>query len=85
MAETVYILCMLTSIACAALLIRGYRRNQTRLLLWSGLCFISLAASNFLLVIDLMIVPGINLAPFRLGLTLVGLAMLIHGLIWETV
>ena len=39
MAETVYILCALTCMACAVLLLRGYRRSRARFLLWSSICF----------------------------------------------
>ena len=35
----VYVLCLLTSLACAVLLLRSYRQTRIRLLLWSGLCF----------------------------------------------
>jgi hypothetical protein len=51
----VYLLCAATSIVCAILLIRGYRRARERLLLWSGACFIGLALNNVLLVIDLRV------------------------------
>lgn len=84
MAEAVYLLCAATSIACAALLLRGYLRQRTRLLLWSSLCFVSLAANNALLFIDLIMVPGIDLSLWR-GLTgLVGVSLLLFGLIWES-
>ena len=53
-AAAVYILCFLTSAACALLLIRSYRRSRARLLLWSGVAFVALAANNLLLVIDLL-------------------------------
>ena len=46
MAETVYILCALTSVFCAVLLMRSYRRQRTRLLLWSTLCFAGLAINK---------------------------------------
>ena len=36
---TVYVLCFLTSAACAWLLGRSYARTGTRLLLWSSVCF----------------------------------------------
>jgi hypothetical protein len=48
MAETVYILCALTSLACAVLLVRGYRRTPSRLLLLSSFCFVGLALNNAL-------------------------------------
>ena len=43
---TVYLLCFLTSFACAVLLLRSYRASLARLLLWSGLCFLLLAVTN---------------------------------------
>ena len=53
MAEFVYTLCAATSILCAWLLFRGYRRHRTRLLFWSALCFSGLALNNALLLFDL--------------------------------
>ena len=49
MIQLVYLLCALTSLACAVLLLRGYFRTRVRLLLWSGLCFVGLALNNALL------------------------------------
>ena len=84
MAETVYLLCAATSVACAILLLRGYLQQRSRLLLWSSLCFSCLAANNSLLFIDLIVVPDIDLFVWR-GLTaLVGIALLLFGLIWES-
>ena len=40
MAAAVYVLCALTSLACAVLLLRAYLRRKVRLLLWSGLGFV---------------------------------------------
>jgi hypothetical protein len=85
MAEAVYLLCAATSVACAALLLRGYRRQRTRLLLWSSLCFAFLALNNALLFVDLIIVPyAADLSMWR-GLTaLIGVSLLLFGLIWES-
>jgi hypothetical protein len=84
MAEAVYILCALTSVACAVLLLRGYRRSGMRLLLWSGLCFVALAISNVVLFVDLVIIPkDIDLSLIRSSLGLVGVATLLYGLIWD--
>jgi hypothetical protein len=47
------------------------------------MCFIFLAASNVILVIDLIIIPDVDLISLRLSIALVGLVMLVHGLIWE--
>ncbi|HEX7809454.1 MAG TPA: DUF5985 family protein [Thermoanaerobaculia bacterium] len=44
------------------LLYRGYRRSHTRLLFWSAVCFVGLAANNVLLIVDLRVVPAIDLS-----------------------
>ena len=59
-AQLVYILCFLTSALCAALLIRGYVRSRTRILLWSAICFVFLALNNLLAVVDLEAVEEFN-------------------------
>ena len=84
MATLVYALCGLTSAACAFLLLRGYRESAVRLLLWGGLCFVGLAINNFLLFIDLRVVPELDLSLWRSLPTLAGLGALIYGLVWET-
>lgn len=84
MAKAVYILCAATSLACALLLWRGYRRSGARFLLWSSLCFLCLTANNILLYLDLVVFTQFDLSVVR-GLTaLVGVALLLFGLIWET-
>ena len=83
MAETVYILCALTSIACAALLIRGYQKARERLLLWASLCFIGLAVNNVLLFLDLVVITTVDLSLVRSGTALAAMGLLLYGLIWE--
>lgn len=83
MAEAVYLLCVLTSITCAVLLVRGYRRSRSRLLLWSSLCFVGLAANNALLVVDRLIVKDVDLSTWRLVPAVIGVGVLVYGLIAE--
>jgi hypothetical protein len=83
MPETVYLLCALTSVACAWLLLRTWKRGRVRLLLWAGLCFAGLAANNVLLFVDQVIVPGTDLSPWRSGTALVAMGLLLYGLVWE--
>lgn len=84
MAALIYSLCALTAFACAALLLRGYKRSRHRLLLWSGLCFCGLFANNVLLVIDRIILPTeVDLSLLRLLVAAASLAPLLYGLIWE--
>jgi hypothetical protein len=85
MAEAVYLLCAATSVACAVLLLRGYLRQRTRLLLWSSMCFVLLALNNALLFVDLIIVPtGLELSVWRSVTAFAGVSVLLFGLIWES-
>lgn len=81
---TVYVLCALTSIACAVLLFRGYARSRVRLLLWSGLCFAGLALNNVVLFVDVRVLPETDLSLVRTLPAVAGIAILIYGLVWET-
>ena len=85
MPEIVYVLCALTSVLCAGLLIRAYRQNRSRLLLWSTLCFIGLALNNILLFVDLVVTgPDVDLSLLRSLTALGALATLVIGLVWES-
>ncbi|MFL6844072.1 MAG: DUF5985 family protein [Allosphingosinicella sp.] len=79
----VYLLCFATSAACAWLLARSYRRSGARLLLWSGLCFVFLAANNLLLVLDLLVLPQVDMRVARLLLSLAAVAVLLFGFVWD--
>lgn len=80
---TVYVLCFLTSTACAWLLGRSYARNGTRLLLWSSICFGFLAANNLILILDLVVLPELDLKLPRLLLAFAAVIALIWGFVWE--
>jgi hypothetical protein len=82
MANLVYLLCALTSLACAILLLRGYRRSRARLLLWSGVCFLGLFINNALLVVDARIV--FDLSVVRSLPAVLGVVALLYGLVWES-
>lgn len=79
-ATVIYVLCALTSAACAALLLRGYLVSRVRLLLFSFLCFVMLALNNLLLVVDLSLVPDTDLSVWRSLTALAGLLALVYGL-----
>lgn len=80
----VYVLCFLTSAACAWLLGRSYRSNGMPLLLWSSICFLFLAGNNLALVLDLVIFPEVaNLRLLRLLLALSAVVSLTWGFIWQ--
>ena len=84
MAETIYALCALTSLACAWLLARGHRRSGARLLAWSSGCFGLLALNNGLLFLDLVVVPSVDLSLLRHTVALGAVVLLLVGLIWDT-
>ncbi|MGE4062426.1 MAG: DUF5985 family protein [Rhodospirillaceae bacterium] len=82
--SAIYVLCLVTSLICLWLLARGYARTGVKLLLWSALCFVGLAANNLFLFIDLVLLgPDISLIYWRQGITFTALAVLLYGFIWE--
>jgi hypothetical protein len=83
MADAVYGLCALTSLVCASLLWRSFRRHHVRLVLWSALCFTGLFLNNVLLIIDLRVLPQIDLAVWRVLPAIIGIGLLLFGLIWD--
>jgi hypothetical protein len=83
MGKLIYALCMLTSLGCTILLLRGYFRSRYRLLFWSGLCFAGLTINNLLLLADKLSGPVIDLTTWRLVAALAALVPLLYGLIWE--
>lgn len=83
MNEIIYGLCVITSLLCAALLLRAFRRTGFQLLFWSAMCFVLFSVSNVLVIFDVYIVPNVNLFFPRSMLTFAGVAVLLYGLIWE--
>lgn len=80
-----YVLAVLTCLACTVLLFRGYARSGLRLLLWSALCFVFLTVNNLLLFFDVVLFPtAVDLRPYRLLAALTGLAFLLYGFIFES-
>lgn len=78
-----FLFAALTSFGCMVLLFRGYTRTRSRLLLWSALCFIFLTVSNVLLFVDSVVLPEIDLRPYRLLAALIGIGCLLYAFIWE--
>jgi hypothetical protein len=79
----VYLLCFLTSSACAVLLGRSFRRTGLRLLFWSALCFLLLAANNLLVMIDLLVLKESDFSLPRALLSLAAVSVLLFGFIWD--
>jgi drug/metabolite transporter (DMT)-like permease len=78
-----YALASLTSLACTVLLVRAYRRQRYRLLLWSAACFACLTINNVILFFDLILLPNVDLRLGRLIAALAGIGCMLYGFIWE--
>ncbi len=78
----VSVLCALTSLTAALLLLRGFARSRARLLLWSGLCFLGFAVNNAVLVLDQRITQ--DLSELRTLPAILGVALLLYGLVWDS-
>lgn len=83
MANVVYVLCAIASLACAILLQRAWSASREPLLFWSAVCFGGLALNNVLLVTDFVLAPGRDLSLLRSTVALASLSALIYGLIWD--
>ncbi|HYE60475.1 MAG TPA: DUF5985 family protein [Phycisphaerales bacterium] len=80
--HVVYVLCALTAMMCAVLLARAYLKSQSRLLLFSALCFTALALNSILLVVDRIVLPTeVDLRAWRIGVATVGLVVMLGALI----
>ena len=79
----VYLLCLVTSLLCAALLTRAWRRSRSKLLLWTALSFGFLALNNLFLVADMVVFDSIDLWWLRQISGLTALGVLLYGFVWE--
>lgn len=84
MVAIVYALCALTSLACATLLFRGYRRTRLRLLLWSAVCFAAFFVNSAILLFSAGFPPAQDLSVIRSLPLVVGVGALVYGLVWES-
>ncbi len=80
---SIYLACVATSLICAYLLARAYRRGRAKLLIWSALCFALLAVNNLVVAVDVLLLPTIDLTFLRLLTSLAAVGVLLHGFIWE--
>lgn len=83
MTHVVYLLCAATSLACALLLFRGYRRSGVRLLFWSSLCFLGMTLENAFLLLDVIVFPSVDLSLYRRMIALAAMSLLVFGLVWD--
>ena len=84
LANAIYVLCALTGVVCAVMLVRGYRQSRVRLLFWSAWCFAGLALNNIMLIVDLRVLQDVDLAMWRAVPAVIGTALLVYGLVWES-
>lgn len=85
MAFYVYLLCSITSLGCAVILMRAYFKSRTRLLFWSSLCFVGIAFNNIILSVDFSLGPNYDLSSLRALSAFLGMGVMMYGLIWDTV
>jgi hypothetical protein len=79
----VYGLCLATSVVCAVLLVRSFLRTRAKLLMWSALCFSFLAFNNLFVVLDMVVLPDVDLTWPRQATSFAAIAVLLYGFIWE--
>lgn len=83
MPTIIYILCSLTSLLCAWLLLRAYWKRNITLLFWCGVFFVIQACAEFFLVVDKLDVHESDLSVLRYGIALVAVGALLYGLIMQ--
>jgi hypothetical protein len=82
-ATLVYLLCFVTALTCALLLMRAYRQSRSRLLLWNSLGFYALTLNNLLLVVDLVLLRGVDLWALRQVAAILAIGIFLYGFLWE--
>jgi len=82
-AKAIYLLCAVTSLLAAWLLLRYYLARRTPLLLWSCIGFAGLALNNVLVYFDLVLFPEYDLSFARAVVGAAGMLAMLYGLIWE--
>lgn len=80
----IYILCAITSLGSAVLLIRGAARRRDGLLFWSSLFFFAMAANNALLYVNFIVLPEVDLLMLARLAMVVGVVLLNFGLVWHS-
>jgi hypothetical protein len=84
MQVSIYVLCLVASVTCSLLLLRGYRQSHTRLLLWAGICFGFLSLNSLAVLFDLLVFPQWDLQVLRHAASLMAVGTLLFGLVWES-
>ena len=83
MAEAIYLLCAVTSLVAAVLLLRQYQARRTPLLLWSCIGFFGLAINNMLAFVDFAVLTDTDISFTRAIIGVWAMLVLLYGVIWE--
>jgi len=83
MAEAIYLLCAVTSLVAAVLLLRHYQARRAPLLLSSCIGFFGLAINNMLAFVDFALLAGTDLSLARAIAGVGASLVLLYGLIWD--
>jgi hypothetical protein len=83
MAELIYGLCTILSLAIAVMLWRQHRRSPSRMIYWTAMCFTGLALSNLVLVVDKLVFTDVDLRVLRHSISLLSIGLLLFGLVYE--
>lgn len=51
--------------------------------MWSALCFLLLAANNLVVIVDLIVLPNLDLRLLRIGFSLAAVSVLLFGFVWD--
>ena len=80
MHEAIFVLCAVTSAGCAALLLRAWLANRSRLVFGTLMCFVGLVTTNLLVMIDVIVLHDQRLEwrgiPAVLGLATLAYVMI---------
>ena len=78
-----YALSVAVGLLCAVLLFRANARAPSRLLLSAAICFTGLALNDLGLIVDVFMLPDVNLIAVRSLPALAGLIVLVRALVRE--
>ena len=81
MPEVTYVICTLTSLASALLMMRAIRGPGGRLLFWGAVFFLGMAVNNIALFANAMTEADYSVVPNIIMLASV--AALLYGLVWD--
>mgnify|MGYP001550314231 CR=1 FL=1 len=81
--NAIYVLCALTSLACAVLLGRAYVASKARILMLSAIAFALFFVNNAFVVLDFIVLPNTNLHVARSAFGFLAAAVLALGLAAE--